>query len=307
MEKTTCPSCQKEEGILLLWGFPDENSFQRSAKGEVELGGCVPSNLNLNRHCRICGYRWESHQPLQQKTERTGKKEKPAVLVARAKTKRHRKAKSIRNEFNIKKSIMDRHEKPALPPKKSISVLPTLIVFVLALIITFVLAGGVLCGDGWASSAIGRAGACSHHGGVNRFPQKMAFFASVILTIIFHIHRERRINSSWLWATGQSQSFVVYACTLFTRQARIAPLLLDPATKLRWVWDMVAFQANQLAFYLILKKSFPWKAPGFYVYKSMHSYQHPQVVRKKIFSCTTSKKNYAKWIWPAFGQFVSSE
>ncbi|CAM2789367.1 hypothetical protein [Janthinobacterium lividum] len=195
MEKTTCPSCQKVEGIPLLWGFPDEKLFQRSANGEVQLGGCVVSNLKLNCHCRNCGYQWEAQQPLHSQIQRTVKKKKPAALVIRAKSKRHRKTNSIRNQRNTEKSPMNRHEKSLPQPKKSISLLPTLIVFVLALVITFTVTGGVLCGDGWASSVIGRAGACSQHGGVNRLPQKLAFFASIVVAILFHIHREGKINS----------------------------------------------------------------------------------------------------------------
>lgn len=194
MEIANCPSCQKAEGIPLIWGFPDKDLLQRSTRGEVELGGCVVSNLKINRHCRSCGHRWESQQPIHSPIKRTAKKERTVTLVARAKSKRHSKANSIRNQLYAKKSTIDRYEKPLPHPKKSISVLPTLIVFILALVITFTLTGGVLCGDGWASSAIGQAGACSHHGGVNRFPQKLAFFASLIVTIIFHIHREGRIN-----------------------------------------------------------------------------------------------------------------
>ena len=41
------------------------------------------------------------------------------------------------------------------------------------------LIGPVKCSDGWDSPSIGKQGACSHHGGVNRLPQTIVLFLSV--------------------------------------------------------------------------------------------------------------------------------
>ncbi len=50
--------------------------------------------------------------------------------------------------------------------------------------------GPVVCHDGWHSSSIGRQGACSHHGGVNRGPQDtvgvISFFTGVFGGFYFY-------------------------------------------------------------------------------------------------------------------------
>lgn len=42
---------------------------------------------------------------------------------------------------------------------------------VISKIIIALLLPEVSCMDGWKSNSIGNSGACSHHGGINRFPE----------------------------------------------------------------------------------------------------------------------------------------
>ena len=42
------------------------------------------------------------------------------------------------------------------------------------------LVGPTLCSDGWASQSIGRQGACSSHGGVNRTPGNIVMILSIV-------------------------------------------------------------------------------------------------------------------------------
>ena len=46
------------------------------------------------------------------------------------------------------------------------------------------LIGPTRCSDGWASPSIGKQGACSHHGGVNRAPQSAVFMVSILGGVI---------------------------------------------------------------------------------------------------------------------------
>lgn len=53
-----------------------------------------------------------------------------------------------------------------------------ILAFVAAMIVISMFMGPTVCSSGWASSSIGRQGACSHHGGVNRLPAMLRFAAS---------------------------------------------------------------------------------------------------------------------------------
>lgn len=75
--------------------------------------------------------------------------------------------------------------------RKSPSIIPTLAIFISSWFICLLLIGGAVCSDGWGSGSIGRSGACSHHGGVSRWPNILAFFGSGFLAFIFHEFRSR--------------------------------------------------------------------------------------------------------------------
>lgn len=55
--------------------------------------------------------------------------------------------------------------------------------FVLAMFVIGMNMGPTRCNSGWKSSSIGRQGACSHHGGVNRTPETLRLLASMAFGI----------------------------------------------------------------------------------------------------------------------------
>ena len=58
-----------------------------------------------------------------------------------------------------------------------------IIVFFGSMILLSILFGGAVCSDGWASPSIGRRGACSYHGGVNRTVGTIKFMLSIGATV----------------------------------------------------------------------------------------------------------------------------
>ena len=71
------------------------------------------------------------------------------------------------------------------------------VVFVFSQIIMGSLLPETKCADGWASKSIGLAGACSHHGGVDKTWQTLVTLLSLVLSIaVFRmiIHRNERGN-----------------------------------------------------------------------------------------------------------------
>lgn len=63
---------------------------------------------------------------------------------------------------------------------KIIPVALGVVAFLAVLIVGNAVVGSTVCHDGWPSASIGNKGACSHHGGVNRGPQALAFILSII-------------------------------------------------------------------------------------------------------------------------------
>ena len=60
--------------------------------------------------------------------------------------------------------------------------MPFVVGFVAFLALNFIgheLIGPAKCNDGWTSSSIGKRGACSHHGGVNRLPGNLVLIFSI--------------------------------------------------------------------------------------------------------------------------------
>lgn len=55
--------------------------------------------------------------------------------------------------------------------------------FVVFFLLSFIgnqIVGPTRCSDGWASPSIGKQGACSHHGGVNRSPRSGVMILSIL-------------------------------------------------------------------------------------------------------------------------------
>jgi len=58
IRKERCPSCRENEGLPVVWGYPDAEDFAAESRGELILGGCVVWDLSLNRQCLKCGHQW---------------------------------------------------------------------------------------------------------------------------------------------------------------------------------------------------------------------------------------------------------
>jgi hypothetical protein len=218
MKRAICPSCEKVNGIRLLWGEPDSQAIFDTERGEIKLGGRITTNAALDRHCRSCGHQWESVLfPQNVRTEKSaamaelGKKtsSSQAAPVQRAKRKKSgRRVKSTpkpAESLALQKSATAMSSTPApvykpswepVKPDKHVSFKPTIFVFIAVLLLFLVIAGPARCFDGWASGLIGRSGACSHHGGVNGFFRGLAFFFSLITAVYFHYHRVLKAHRS---------------------------------------------------------------------------------------------------------------
>lgn len=60
--------------------------------------------------------------------------------------------------------------------------MPFLVGFITFFLLSFAgnaIVGDTVCNDGWASPSIGKQGACSHHGGVNKLPGYLVMIVSV--------------------------------------------------------------------------------------------------------------------------------
>lgn len=187
MKRAICPSCEKINGVQLLWGMPDAADLTLAEKGEVELGGCVITDMEVDRHCRSCAHQWKSS--MFPNNEREGKSDLQKKHSKRNRSKPNLSAISSPTEA-ISPIAVTHKNQGSVSPKKHPSFIPTVIVFILAWIVASLLAGSLVCGDGWASGSIGRQGACSSHGGVNKLPQTLAFLVSAALAFVFHIRRK---------------------------------------------------------------------------------------------------------------------
>lgn len=71
------------------------------------------------------------------------------------------------------------------------------VVFIISMIGLKALLGPNTCRSGWQSPSIGRSGACSHHGGVDRSRSQLAFFGSLAAGgaawFFFQRRRERQL------------------------------------------------------------------------------------------------------------------
>jgi hypothetical protein len=50
---TACPNCGSTgEPLPVLFGYPTPEGFEAAARGEIELGGCIPAEFEFV--CRSC-------------------------------------------------------------------------------------------------------------------------------------------------------------------------------------------------------------------------------------------------------------
>lgn len=200
MKKSKCPLCKKWEGVPLILGYPNPEDFELESRGEVILGGCVLGDEEVDRQCRNCGHQWNfvslsadstSNQTLEiysrdknQKRRKLNKTKSQADLITQ-------NLQTVQIDGPINNTNRQQQAK-----RTRISIFPTIAVFFILLLIGFALVGAASCNDGWLSGSIGRSGACSRHGGINRWPQILILVISAIIALLFHIHRDNKANSN---------------------------------------------------------------------------------------------------------------
>lgn len=81
---------------------------------------------------------------------------------------------------------------PVLSRPWLLGAVATLVTF-LALNIVFNL--DPTCWDGWVSSSIGKQGACSHHGGVNKTAGTLAWLVSIIFGLVLGLRQAKKKTS----------------------------------------------------------------------------------------------------------------
>lgn len=52
---TKCPRCGSKQVVPILYGMPSPEMIERSARGEIVIGGCLTSENNPCWECLACG------------------------------------------------------------------------------------------------------------------------------------------------------------------------------------------------------------------------------------------------------------
>ncbi len=58
----TCPRCDSQNVVPILYGMPGPEMFEESRRGEVALGGCVVFPDAPDHTCRNCGHDWREEE-----------------------------------------------------------------------------------------------------------------------------------------------------------------------------------------------------------------------------------------------------
>lgn len=57
----TCPTCQTDTVVPVVYGLPDDSDFEAASRGEVVLGGCIIEEVpwehlgQREMQCTSCG------------------------------------------------------------------------------------------------------------------------------------------------------------------------------------------------------------------------------------------------------------
>jgi len=69
-DRQTCPTCQTDTVVPVVYGFPTDDTFEASRRGEVALGGCIIDDVpwehlgQQEMQCTSCGARsWADAEP----------------------------------------------------------------------------------------------------------------------------------------------------------------------------------------------------------------------------------------------------
>jgi hypothetical protein len=58
-KKYLCPECNANEGVIILYGYPTDETLKSWFKKEVELGGCIIGKEKPTHKCFKCGHQWK--------------------------------------------------------------------------------------------------------------------------------------------------------------------------------------------------------------------------------------------------------
>ena len=84
--------------------------------------------------------------------------------------------------------------------------------FIIVFLVLGLLLPAATCMDGWKSGAIGRSGACSHHGGVDRITGEVRFWLSLGAALAMGFYIRRREQKSSPANHPRLESAAVSAC-----------------------------------------------------------------------------------------------
>ncbi len=57
-ENPKCPSCDSENVVPIVFGYPAPETMEARERSEVSLGGCIVSAANPEWHCNDCEQEW---------------------------------------------------------------------------------------------------------------------------------------------------------------------------------------------------------------------------------------------------------
>ncbi len=63
LKKPTCPKCQSNAVLPILYGLPSREMEEAHRQGEIELGGCIVWVSAPNWRCTNCHHAWRKLGP----------------------------------------------------------------------------------------------------------------------------------------------------------------------------------------------------------------------------------------------------
>lgn len=59
-----CPKCGSKNSVKIIYGFPDNEAFEKAQAGKIKLGGCILFEGNPEYYCRDCEYEWSREKAI---------------------------------------------------------------------------------------------------------------------------------------------------------------------------------------------------------------------------------------------------
>ncbi|MFU1926162.1 hypothetical protein ACLQ9J_11780 [Bordetella hinzii] len=193
-----CPACKQKAGVPLMWGYPSDDALDAASKGELILGGDVLFDISLNRQCKQCGHQWSTYRRKESAEPAAPEPSRPNTKSeSEQKTSPPNKGAAVTDHPVIGEasSPYGLLKNPEAQRPRNVSIAPAVVLF----FVIFYVGGALVplaCSDGWHSHSIGRAGACSHHGGINAFPIFLVFLLAAFIAFKFHGYRMKKAQKS---------------------------------------------------------------------------------------------------------------